>query len=53
MARKPQSDRSILEMFSKLGQDLQMPSVDVDAIRAHHRKNREALEISARATAEG
>jgi phasin family protein len=53
MARKPHSDRSIFEMFSKLGQDLQMPGVDVDAILAHHRKNLEALEKSARATAEG
>ena len=44
MARKPQSDRSILEMFSKLGEDLKMPNVDVDAILAHHRKNLEALE---------
>src|SRR5688572_16167528 len=53
MARKPQSDRSILEMFSKLGEDLKMPSVDVDAILAHHRRNLEALEKSARVTAEG
>ena len=53
MARKPQSDRYILEMFSKLGEDLKMPSVDVDAILAHHRRNLEALEKSARVTAEG
>lgn len=53
MAKKPTSDRSILDMFSKLGQDLKMPDVDVDAIIAHHRKNLEALEKSAKATAEG
>ena len=53
MARKPSSDRSILDMFSKLGQELKMPDVDVDAIIAHHRRNLEALERSARVTAEG
>jgi phasin family protein len=53
MARKPSPDRSILDMFSKLGQELRMPDVDVDAIIAHHRRNLEALERSARVTAEG
>jgi phasin family protein len=40
-------------MFHRLGQDLKMPSVDVDAILNHHRKNLEALEKSAKATAAG
>jgi phasin family protein len=52
MAKKPEQE-SILDMFSKLGQDLKMPNVDVDAILAHHRKNLEALEKSARASAAG
>ena len=52
MAKKPESE-SIVDMFSKLGQDLKMPSVDVDAILSHHRKNLEALEKSAKATAAG
>lgn len=52
MAKKPESD-SILETFSKLGQDLKMPSVDVDAILSHHRKNLEALEKSAKTTVAG
>jgi phasin family protein len=52
MAKKPESD-SILDMFSRLGHDLKMPSVDVDAILSHHRKNLEALEKSAKATAAG
>ena len=52
MAKKTDDD-SFLDMFSKLGQDLKMPSVDVDAILSHHKKNLEALEKSARATASG
>ncbi len=53
MARKPRSDESILDMFSKLGRNLKMPHVDVDAIIAHHRRNLDALEKSARAATEG
>jgi phasin family protein len=52
MAKKPEQE-SVLDMFSKLGQDLKMPNVDIDAILAHHRKNLEALEKSARASAAG
>ena len=52
MTRKPETD-SIFDMFSKLGQDLKMPRVDVEAILSHHRKNLEALEKSARAAATG
>lgn len=52
MAKKPESE-SFMDMFSKLGQDLKMPSVDVDAFLGHHRKNLEALEKSAKATAAG
>ena len=52
MAKKTDDD-SFLDMFSRLGQDLKMPSVDVDAILSHHKKNLEALEKSARATASG
>ena len=52
MAKKPES-YSIMDMFSKFGQDLKMPSVDVEAILAHNRKNLEALEKSAKTTAAG
>ena len=45
MAQDKQPD-SVFDMFSKLGQDLKMPNVDVDAILSHHRKNLEALELS-------
>ena len=52
MAKKPESD-SILDMFSRLGHDLKLPNVDIDAILSHHRKNFEALEKSAKTTAAG
>jgi phasin family protein len=52
MARKPESE-SFTDMFSKFGQDLKMPAVDVDAIIEHNRKNLEALEKSAKASAAG
>ena len=52
MAKQPDSD-SFLDMFSRFGRDLKVPNVDVEAILAHHRKNLEALEKSARAGAAG
>jgi phasin family protein len=53
MARKPEETDSIFDAFSKLGSDLKLPKVDVEAILAHNRKNLEALEKSAKATAAG
>ncbi|ESZ33268.1 MULTISPECIES: phasin family protein [unclassified Mesorhizobium] len=50
MATQPDSD-SFLDMFSRFGRDLKVPNVE--AILAHHRKNLEALERSARAGAAG
>ncbi|WP_192244806.1 phasin family protein [Mesorhizobium silamurunense] len=52
MARQPESD-SFLDMFSRFGRDLKLPKVDVQAILDHHRKNLEALDKSARASAAG
>jgi len=52
MTKQPESD-SFMDMFGKFGRDLKVPNVDVDAILAHHRKNLEALEKSARASAAG
>jgi phasin family protein len=52
MAKQPESD-SFLDMFSRFGRDLKLPNVDVQAILDHHRKNLEALEKSARASAAG
>ncbi|CAN7577603.1 phasin family protein [Mesorhizobium caraganae] len=50
MAKQPESD-SFLDMFSRFGRDLKVPNIE--AILAHHRKNLEALEKSARAGAAG
>ncbi|MES0196843.1 phasin family protein [Mesorhizobium sp. M0011] len=52
MAKQPESD-SFVDMFGRFGRDLKVPNVDVEAILAHHRKNIEALEKSARAGAAG
>lgn len=52
MAQQPNSD-SIIDLFTRLGQTLPIPNIDVERIVAHHRRNLEALEQSARATAEG
>jgi phasin family protein len=52
MAKQPEAE-SFMDLFTKFGRDLKMPKVDVDTILDHHRKNFEALEKSARATAAG
>ena len=52
MAKQPETE-SFMDLFAKFGRELKMPKVDVDAILDHHRKNFEALEKSARATAAG
>lgn len=50
MARKPES---FIDMFTRLGQDLKMPRVDIDAVLDHHRRNLEALQKSASAATSG
>lgn len=50
MAQAPQS---FLDMFKKLGEDLKIPTVDLNQIIEHHRKNLEALAASGKAAAEG
>ncbi|WP_394892424.1 phasin family protein [Mesorhizobium sp. AaZ16] len=52
MAKKPESE-SFLDMFNNFGRDLKLPSMDVEAILSHHRKNLEALQKSASATTMG
>ncbi|PBB30116.1 phasin family protein [Mesorhizobium sp. M1A.F.Ca.IN.020.06.1.1] len=52
MASQPESD-SFLDIFSRFGRDLKLPKVDIQAILDHHRRNLEALEKSARASAAG
>lgn len=52
MAKKPESE-SFIDMFARLGQDLRMPSMDVERMIEHHRKNLEALEKAARSATSG
>lgn len=53
MAKKPEKEESFLDMFSQFGKNLNMPNVDVESILAHHRKNLEALQKAASASAAG
>jgi phasin family protein len=52
MAKKPDNE-SFMDMFSQFGKDLKVPQVDYEAILAHHRKNLEALQKAASASASG
>ena len=50
MAKKPETE-SFMDMFTRFGQDLKMPQVDIEKIMSQGRKNLEALEKSAKASA--
>jgi phasin family protein len=52
MVKKPESE-SLMDIFAKLGHDLKLPNIDIDRVLEHHRKNLEALQKSASATATG
>lgn len=52
MAKKPETE-SVLDMFSRIGSEMRLPKVDVEAVLSHHRRNLEALEKSAKAAASG
>ena len=52
MAKKPESD-SFIDLFAQFGRDLKMPSIDIDRIIEHHRKNLETLEKTAKAATAG
>jgi phasin family protein len=52
MAKQPET-QSILDMFSKFGSEMKLPKVDVEALLSQQRKNLEALEKSAKASAAG
>jgi phasin family protein len=52
MAKSPEH-KSFIDMFAELGRDLKLPSVDIERVIEHHRKNLEALEKSARAASTG
>lgn len=50
---KQQDSHPFIDLFTNFGHDLKMPKVDVEAILDHHRKNLEALEQAAKASAAG
>lgn len=52
MAKKPES-HPFTEMFEKFGKDLKLPNVDVQKMLDSQRKNLEALQKSAAASAAG
>jgi phasin family protein len=52
MAKQPEMP-DFMEMFSQFGKDLKMPQVDIESILSHHRKNLEALQKAASASASG
>ncbi|ODT31379.1 MAG: phasin family protein [Kaistia sp. SCN 65-12] len=52
MAKQPATP-SFMDLFTQFGRDLKLPNVDVEAVLEHHRKNLEALEKSAKASAAG
>lgn len=52
MANKSE-EPSVMSMFENLGKDLRLPSVDVEQVLEHHRKNLDALQKSASASATG
>jgi phasin family protein len=52
MVKKPEP-QSFVDMFRNFGADLKLPGVDVEKIVAHHRKNLETLEKTAKAATSG
>jgi phasin family protein len=48
-----EGSQTIIDMIKKFGTDLKLPSVDMDGVIAHHRKNLEALGQSTKVAAEG
>jgi phasin family protein len=52
MVNKPDSE-SFLDLFNSFGRDMKVPKMDIEAVLEHHRKNLEALQKSASASATG
>lgn len=47
------NNESFMDMFSQFGKNLNLPKMDVESILNHHRKNLEALQKAASASAQG
>jgi phasin family protein len=52
MAKKPENE-SFMDLFDSFGRALKVPRMDIEAVLENHRKNLEALQKSASATASG
>ncbi len=52
MAKKPEN-QTFMDMFNTFGHQMNVPNVDIEQILEHHRKNLEALQKSAAASASG
>lgn len=52
MAKNPEPN-PFFQMFEQFGRDLKLPTVDVEAMLDHHRRNLEALQKAASASASG
>lgn len=52
MAKKPENE-SFMDLFNSFGREMKVPKMDIEAVLEHHRKNLEALQKSASATATG
>jgi phasin family protein len=52
MARNTEQE-SLVDLFSRFGEQLHVPNVDFNALVDHHRKNLEALEKSAKTATAG
>ncbi len=47
------TDNPFMDMFENFGRNMNMPTVDIEKLMEHHRKNLEALEKSTRSFASG
>lgn len=52
MAKKPENT-SFMDIFNSFGHEMKVPTVDIEAVLEHHRKNLEALQKSASAASGG
>lgn len=52
MAKQPEN-KSFMDIFNTFGREMKVPTMDIEAVLEHHRKNLEALQKSASAASSG
>lgn len=52
MAKQPENT-SFMDIFNTFGREMKVPTMDIEAVLEHHRKNLEALQKSASAASSG